>query len=49
MTSLGLALEGWSKIARLNQLLNDVQPSNELTLKNSDLNSCLLFSEKSTL
>ena len=49
MTSLRLALEGWNKIARLNQLLYDVQPSNELTLKNSDLNSCLLFSEKSTL
>merc|ERR1719357_1381569 len=32
MTNLSLALEGWSKIARLHQLLYDVQPSNELTL-----------------
>ena len=31
MTNLGLALEGWSKIARLHQLLYDVLPSNELT------------------
>ena len=49
MTNLGLALEGWSKIARLHQLLYDVQPSNELTLKKSYLKTCLLFSEKSTL
>ena len=46
MTNLGLALEGWSKIACLHQLLDDVQPSNELTLKKNDLKSCLLFSEK---
>ena len=31
MTNLGLALEGWSKIARLHQLLYDILPSNELT------------------
>ena len=31
MTSLGLALEGWSKIARLHQLIYDILPSNELT------------------
>ena len=31
MTNLGLALEGWSKIARLHQLLYDVLPSNEVT------------------
>ena len=49
MTSLRLALEGWNKIARLNQLLYDVQPSNELTLKKSDLKSGLLFSEKKIL
>ena len=46
MTNLSLALEGWSKIACLHQLLYDVQPSNELTLKKNDLKSCLLFSEK---
>ena len=49
MTNLGLALEGWSKIACLHQLLYDVQPSNELTLKKSDLKSCWLFSENNTL
>ena len=31
MTNLGLALEGWSKIARLHQLIYDILPSNELT------------------
>ena len=31
MTNLSLALEGWSKIACLHQLLYDVLPSNELT------------------